>query len=196
MAAAQLLKSTHRTIAVSARISEESLWQHNWKTNPHFQTSPVSVVQISCTKVVTTKDRRQHTFLKQLFCDNFPFLILNSVSAYALDVKYGSVALPPNQKHYEEWTLSILNSRRDDQAVYECQVSGKGDRNAACAQYLNSCMQLGCFPSAHVSLQLHRSINRSRKLHRLCHFAGLDGAAANTQNVAGDRRCAKKLHVV
>jgi len=28
-----------------------------------------------------------------------------------------------NVKHYEEWTLNILNSRRDDEAVYECQVS-------------------------------------------------------------------------
>ena len=27
-----------------------------------------------------------------------------------------------NVKHYEEWTLNILNSRRDDEAVYECQV--------------------------------------------------------------------------
>merc|ERR1719322_1905974 len=28
-----------------------------------------------------------------------------------------------NVKHYEEWTLNILNSRRDDEAFYECQVS-------------------------------------------------------------------------
>ena len=41
-----------------------------------------------------------------------------------------------NVKHYEEWTLNILNSRRDDEAVYECQVSqgcvSRADSHATC----------------------------------------------------------------